>query len=256
MAPRTEQIADDVWLLRGDLRGAMNIYFIREGDGVVQYDAGTRPMVRAAAETATSLGGLKRIVLGHADTDHRGTAPYLGVPVHCHPDEVANARREHWKVEHWDLSKIDWAPARWIYPSLHRRWDGGPCAIEGTISEGEEVVAGFEAVHTPGHARGMLALWRERDGLALVSDTVYFVDSIRLRRRPEIDRPDLKGLEASIPHPAWNHDSELARRSLRKLAALRPRSVWAGHAEPLSGEPGAVAEALEAGAEERFAVEG
>jgi hydroxyacylglutathione hydrolase len=116
-------------------------------------------------------------------------------------------------------------------------------------------VAGFEAVHTPGHARGMLALWRERDRLALVSDTVYFVDSIRLRRRPEIDRPDLKGLEASIPHPAWNHDSEVARHSLRKLAALRPRSVWAGHAEPLGGEPGAVAEALEAGAEERFAVE-
>ena len=37
-----ERVADGVWLLRGDFRGAMNIYFIEDGDGVVQFDAGTK----------------------------------------------------------------------------------------------------------------------------------------------------------------------------------------------------------------------
>ncbi|HVV91511.1 MAG TPA: hypothetical protein VHB53_13535, partial [Solirubrobacterales bacterium] len=59
-----ERVADGVWLLRGDLRGAMNIYFIEDGDGVVQFDAGTKSMRKKAAETARELGGLKRIVLG------------------------------------------------------------------------------------------------------------------------------------------------------------------------------------------------
>jgi hydroxyacylglutathione hydrolase len=209
-------------------------------------------MVKAARKFAHSLGGLKRIVLGHSHTDHRGTAPHLGVPVYCHPDEVKDARREHWKLDYWDLSKVDWAPGRWIYPTLHRRWDGGPVEVAGTLDEGDEV-AGFEVVHFPGHAYGLIGLWRERDGLALVSDTVYFIDSIHLRRREEIDEPNLKGFEPSVAHPAWNHDTERARQSVRKLAALRPRAVWAGHAEALEGDPGAVSERLEAGSEEHFA---
>src|ERR1700743_306312 len=86
-----DRVADGVWLLRGDFRGAMNIYFIEDGDGVVQFDAGTKSMRKAAAAAARELGGLKRIVLGHAHADHRGTAPYLGAPVFFHPDEVAAA---------------------------------------------------------------------------------------------------------------------------------------------------------------------
>ncbi len=70
-----EKVADGVWLLRGDFRGAMNVYFIEDGDGVVQFDAATKAMRRPARKAAEQLGGLKRIVLGHAHADHRGTAP-------------------------------------------------------------------------------------------------------------------------------------------------------------------------------------
>jgi glyoxylase-like metal-dependent hydrolase (beta-lactamase superfamily II) len=81
-----ERVADGVWLLRGDFRGAMNVYFIEDEGGVVQFDAGTKPMRKKTAATARELGGLKRVVLGHAHADHRGTAPYLDAPVFCHPD--------------------------------------------------------------------------------------------------------------------------------------------------------------------------
>jgi hydroxyacylglutathione hydrolase len=222
-----ERVADGVWLLRGDLRGAMNVYFIEDGDGVVQFDAGTKSMRKQAAATARELGGLKRIVLGHAHADHRGTAPYLDAPVFCHPDEVADAESDAAIAPYFNLSLVEVAPVRWIYPTLLKRWDGGAVKIAGTVAEGDEV-AGFRVLHFPGHAPGLIALWRESDRLALVSDVVYLVDPARLKPLPHG--------EASVPHPAfaWNHAE--AKRSLRRLAELEPLVVGAGHERPLRGD--------------------
>jgi glyoxylase-like metal-dependent hydrolase (beta-lactamase superfamily II) len=222
-----ERVAEGVWLLRGDLRKGMNVYFLEDGDGFVQFDAGSKGMTKKARAEAERLGGLKRVVLGHAHADHRGTAPYMGVPVHCHPDEVADAESDAPIAPYMDLSQLPVAPVRWLYPFLLRRWDGGAVKIAGTVSEGDEV-AGFEVVHFPGHAPGLIGLWRESDRVALVSDVVYFIDSTRLKPLP-------KG-EASVPHPAWAWDHAKAKESVRKLAALEPKVVAAGHAEPLRGE--------------------
>jgi glyoxylase-like metal-dependent hydrolase (beta-lactamase superfamily II) len=225
-----EEVAKGVWLLRGDLRGAMNIYFIEDGDGVVQFDAGTKAMTKKARAAGEELGGINRVVLGHAHADHRGTAAAMaaaGVPVLCHSDEVADAEGDASIAPYMDLSQLQVAPVRWIYPLLLRRWDGGAVKIAGTVSEGDEV-AGFRVLHFPGHAPGLIGLWREEDRVALVSDVVYFVDSARLRALPEG--------EASVPHPAWAWDHAKAKESLRRLAALEPRVVGAGHERPLRGE--------------------
>ncbi len=222
-----EKVADGVWLLRGDLRGAMNVYFLEEEGGVVQFDAGTEAMRKAAGAAGDQLGGVKRVVLGHAHADHRGTAPYIGAPVFCHPDEVADAESDASIAPYMDLSQLPVAP-RWIYPFLLRRWDGGAVKIAGTVSEGEEV-AGFRVIHFPGHAPGLIGLWRESDRVAIVSDVVYLIDSVRLGK-------PLPAGEASVPHPAWNWDHAKAKESVRKLAALEPRVLCAGHAEPLRGE--------------------
>lgn len=221
----------------------MNVFLIEDQGGVTMYDAGTEPMIDLVADESAKRGGLKRIVLGHGDTDHRGTAPHLPAPVLCHPEAVSDIERTALHPDYWDHSKLEYLPGRLAYIYLHRRWDGGPAKVAGTVSEGEEI-AGFEVVHFPGHARGLIGLWRERDGVALVSDTVYLVDSARLKRLP----PGT----ASVPHPAFNLDTPKARDAVRKLASLRPRKVWTGHAEALEGDPGWVAERLEAAAEVRF----
>ena len=222
-----ERVADGVWLLRGDLRKSMNIYFLEDGDGLVQFDAGSKGMTKRARAEAERLGGLKRVVLGHAHADHRGTAPHMGVPVHCHPDEVADAESDASIAPYMDLSQLPVAPIRWLYPFLLRRWDGGAVKVAGTVSEGDEV-AGFRVIHFPGHAPGLIGLWRESDRVALVSDVVYLVDSARFKPLPDG--------EASVPHPAWAWDHAKAKQSVRKLAALEPRVVAAGHAEPLRGD--------------------
>jgi glyoxylase-like metal-dependent hydrolase (beta-lactamase superfamily II) len=189
-------------------------------------------MVKAVRAASEKLGPIKRVVLGHSHTDHRGCAPSVDAPVFCHPDEVTYAERDEWP-DYWDMSQLPVAWVRRIYPMLHRRWDGGGVKIAGTVSEGEEI-AGFRVLHFPGHAPGQIGLFRESDRLALVTDTVYLIDSTRLKALPEG--------EASVPHPVWNWDHAAAKDSVRKLAALEPAKVCPGHALPLEG-PG-VGEAL------------
>jgi glyoxylase-like metal-dependent hydrolase (beta-lactamase superfamily II) len=222
-----EKVADGVWLLRGDTRKAMNIYFLEDGDGVVQFDAGTKAMVKQNKSAAEQLGGVKRIVLGHAHADHRGTAPSMGVPVFCHPDEVADAESDAVQWPYLEISQLP-APARWIYPMLLRRWDGGAVKIDGTVSEGDEV-AGFRVIHFPGHAPGLIGLWRESDRVAIVSDVVYLIDSTRMGK-------SLPAGEASVPHPAWGWDHAKAKESVRRLAGLEPALVCTGHDKPLRGD--------------------
>jgi len=223
-----EELADGVWLLRGDLGKSMNIYFLRGPDGrVVQFDAGTKSMLRANRRVAQDFGGIDRIVLGHAHADHRGTAPGMGPPVYIHPDEVKDAESDASIAPYMDLSMLPVAATRMIYPFMLKRWDGGPVKVAGTVEEGDEV-AGFEVIHFPGHAPGLIGLWRESDRLAIVSDTIYVIDSARLKKLP----PG----QASVPHPAWAWDHQQAKESVRKLAALKPQTVLSGHGEPLRGE--------------------
>jgi glyoxylase-like metal-dependent hydrolase (beta-lactamase superfamily II) len=223
-----EEVAEGVWLLTGDIKKAMNIYFIEGPDGeVIQFDAATSSMTKENRRVIEEWGGIDKVVLGHAHADHRGTAPGLDVPVYCHPDEVADATSPASIAPYMHLKELEFAPVRWIYPFLLRRWDGGAVEIAGTVEEGDEI-AGFKVIHFPGHAPGLIGLWRESDRVAVVSDTVYFVDSARLKPLPDG--------EASVPHPAWAWNHQMAKESLRKLAALKPKVVAAGHEHPLRGD--------------------
>jgi hydroxyacylglutathione hydrolase len=219
-----ERVADGVWLLRGGVPRTMNVYLLEDaGGGVTLFDAGIRQMTNAIATAAAPLGGINRVVLGHADVDHRGAAAGLGVPVFCHEAERAaaeggGAQRDYHRV---GLLGI---PARWVYPRLLEYWDGGPVEIAGTIAEGDDV-SGFRVVHLPGHAPGLVALFRERDRLALTSDCFYVLDVETSRPTPPAPAPD-----------AFNQDTEQARASIRKLAALDPSAAWPGHADPLTGD--------------------
>jgi steroid delta-isomerase-like uncharacterized protein len=228
----SEPIAEGVWLIRGGfpLR-TMNVYLLQEpdGDGVTVFDAGIDGMAPAILAAAARLGGIRRVVLGHADPDHRGAAPELGAPVFCHPAERAAAESEATMRPYFDLSKLR-AYARPFFARALPMWDGGAVPIAGTVAEGDEV-AGFRVIDLPGHSPGLIGLFRESDRLALCSDTVYTLDILTGRKGPP-----------RIPHPAFDESTDRAAESVRKLAALDPAVVWAGHCDPVTGD---VAAALE-----------
>ena len=219
-----ERVADGVWVLRGGVPRTMNVYLLEdEGGGVTLFDAGIRSMTHALAEAAAPLGGINRIVLGHADADHRGAAPGLRVPVLCHPADREAAEGGGPLRTYHDLDKLG-IPARYVYRHLLSFWDGGAVRIDGTVDEGDDV-SGFRVVHLPGHAPGLIGLFRESDRLALTTDCFYVID-------PETSRKVPPG----PPHPAFNEDTEQARTSMLKLAALDPSAAWPGHADPLTGD--------------------
>lgn len=229
LAAPPERVADGVELLRGGLTRAMNAVLIDDpdGPGVVVFDTGEQGMAPAILRAGRARGGIRRVVLGHGDTDHRGAAPAIAaagggaIPVHCHPDAVAQAEgsggRDYWRPELLPPA------VRRFHAVMHHVWDGGPVRIDGTVRAGDRV-AGFEVVELPGHAPGMIGLWRASDRTAIVSDAFYVTD---MWGRPQ---------DPSLPLRAYNQDTEQARGSLRALASLGPRTVVPGHLGPLRGD--------------------
>ena len=222
-----EKVADGVWLLRGDLRKAMNIYFLEDGDGVVQFDAGTKAM----AKTARAAGGAaRRAEAGRArprprrPPRHGAVAGRAGL---LPPRRGRRRRKRRGDRPYLDISQLPRAGALDLpaaAAALGRR-------------RGEDRrhgLRGRRGGRLPRHplprprAGPDRALARERPGGA------------RQRRRLP-DRLDAAGQplptgEASVPHPAWGWDHAKAKESVRKLAALEPAVVCAGHEEPLRGE--------------------
>jgi hydroxyacylglutathione hydrolase len=223
-AAAPEKVAQGVWLLRGGFPAkTMNVYLIEDEGGVTVFDAGIAAMTPAVRAAAARLGGIRRVVLGHADADHRGSAPGLDAPVYCHPAERQAAESPESTRPYFDLSKL--APhGRLLLSRLLPVWDGGAVTVTGTVGEGDEI-AGFRVVDLPGHAPGLFGLFRESDRVALVSDCVYTLDP----------QTGIKGA-ARVPHPAFNIDTAQARESIRKLATLNPSVAWAGHADPVQGD--------------------
>jgi steroid delta-isomerase-like uncharacterized protein len=219
-----ERIADGVWILRGGFPAkTMNVYLLEDEGGLTMFDGGISAMGEAVRSVGARLGGITRVVLGHVDCDHRGAAPALGAPVYCHPAEREAAVSDSPYRDYWDFSKL--APyARKIYPKMLASWDGGGLELAGTVDEGDEV-AGFKVIALPGHAPGLIGLFRESDRLALVSDCFYTLDP----------QTGIKGAPR-VPHAAFNQDSEQARASIRKLAELEPSAAWPGHADPVTGD--------------------
>jgi glyoxylase-like metal-dependent hydrolase (beta-lactamase superfamily II) len=95
--------------------------------------------------------------------------------------------------------------------------------IAGTVQEGDDI-AGFRVVAIPGHAPGQIALWRESDRLALVSDCFYTLDIWGRDSEPH------------VPFPVYSYDTDAARESMRKIAAIEAAAAWPGHARPVTGD--------------------
>ncbi len=217
-------VAEGVWVVQGQ-PGRCNVYLI-EGRGRRDHVRRGRAHddARGGAGRGAKLGGIERIVLGHGHTDHRGTAPGLGAPVWCHPEEVQDAEGSGgWRYWPADLAGLP-PVAKQIQKACHRyAWDDGPVKIAGTVTEGDEV-AGFKVIELPGHAPGLIGLWRESDRLALVSDCFYTLDMWGRSREP------------SVPAETYNYDTDVARESMRKLAEMEPAAAWPGHARPATGD--------------------
>ncbi len=226
-AATIEPVAEGVWLLRGRPTGRLqrltNVYLLRDGGRVTVFDSGGRGMAAWIALAAAQRGGIERVVLSHAHADHRGGAAVLGLPVLCHSDERADVEGDGGE-HYFDYSRVRNPLVRALAPGVVRRMDGGPVAVEGILSEGDRI-AGFEVKHLPGHAPGLIGLWRESDRLAIVSDAVFLFDPFSLDARPGPPR---------LPSEAVRPQPDAAPESIRRVADLDPAMVCVGHYGPIA----------------------
>jgi hydroxyacylglutathione hydrolase len=208
-----KQLAESVWRLPEQPRPVINVYLA----GDVLIDAGRRwdsgRIRKAIAGREISL-----LALTHAHPDHQGCAKEIcearQIPLACHRDDVeAMEGRRPVQEAH---------PRNLINRAIKSLWEGPPYRVERVLDQGDEV-AGFRVVHAPGHARGEVIFWRDADRVAICGDVVrnmtYLSTRAGVREPPSIFTLDV----------AEN------RRSIRKLAELRPELTLPGHGPAIHG---------------------
>ena len=206
-----EPVAPGVWLLPLAPRYALNVYVV----GDVLVDAGLRS---SAPRILEALRGheLHAHLLTHAHPDHQGASAELcrrlDLPLWVGVHDRAAAEEGRFSNGYDDVR----APLFRLADPL--AGPGHP--VDRDLREGDRV-AGFEVIETPGHTPGHLSLWRASDGVVILGGVASHRNPLGLRR----------GL-----HPSsrlFTGDRAENLRSIRRIAALRPRLVCFGHGPPL-----------------------
>lgn len=205
------EIAPNVYQISVMPRQSINTYLI----GDVLIDSGSRHSFKKIAK---ALKGKK--ISGHALT-------------HAHPDHQGSSKQfcETYKVPLWCGTKdavametgdyTGFIPKNNISDFVDKRFRGPSHQVDKGLEEGD-VVAGFTVIDVPGHSPGHVAYWREKDGVLILGDVLrnmnYATTLEKLAQPPKVFTPDM----------------ELNRKSILKIAELKPKLITFGHGAPLT----------------------
>jgi hydroxyacylglutathione hydrolase len=205
------EVAPGVHQLTGFPKYGINWYLV----GDVLVDAGGKP---DKGRILKQLRGHKVTAhaLTHAHPDHQGAShgvcTELRIPYWVHRDDV--------EVAEDPTLILKRQPPKPVNRLMYKLFAGPAHPVDRALEEGDEI-AGFQVLHTPGHAKGHLALWRESDRVLIAGDVLNtahpFLMKRGLREPPEVFTPDV----------AEN------RRSIKRLAELEPSLLVVGHGPPL-----------------------
>jgi len=202
-----KRLAPGVWRLKELPMPTINVYLAED----VLIDAG-RTWDRRRIFAQLEGVEISAVALTHVHPDHQGCAKAVcdarEVPLACHADDV-DAMEGRRPVQEAGASN----PVNRVIRAL---WEGPPHQVDRVLNEGDEV-AGFRVVHAPGHARGEVIFFRERDRVAICGDVI----------RNMSYATGLPGIKE--PPDLFTYDPAENRRSIRKLAELNPSLILPGH---------------------------
>lgn len=217
------QISTHIWKLGIWLILPIQVWVVKEEDGLTLIDTGIAPMARGILRFIRELnaGPLKQIMLTHAHPDHIGALEKIRqafpVPVYLHAEEQA------------------YAEGRLPYP---RRKKAQTLIQPGTVTalkeletgtdhrhaereylEGVKALAPHGALipyHTPGHSPGHVAYYHKQDRV-LIGGDLFITGKHKLRR----------------PIPMYTSDMGQAIQSAKILQALKPDLLTVCHGRDL-----------------------
>nr|WP_317039081.1 MBL fold metallo-hydrolase [Flavobacterium sp. Root935] len=158
-----KNIAKDVYQIPLFPRNAINCYLIED----VLIDAGIRTSANKIIKALKDKSVTKH-VLTHAHADHQGSSKVicetLNIPLLCSEPEKAFAENGNVITEYPNPNHI-------ISKFQKNFWAGKGHPVSGTLKEGDQI-GGFTVIETPGHSRGHLSFFREKDGILIVGDVM------------------------------------------------------------------------------------
>jgi glyoxylase-like metal-dependent hydrolase (beta-lactamase superfamily II) len=176
------------------------------------------------------------IILTHGHFDHVGALEDLledwDVPVYAHQLEApyVTGRAEY--------PPPDPGAGGGLMALLSPLYPRGPVDIgshllllpeDGSIPD----LPGWRWIHTPGHTEGHVSFYRESDGILIAGDA-FCTTKAESVTAVATQRPELHG-----PPAYYTSDWDAAKRSVEKLAQLRPQTIAAGHGCPMGGSEAA-----------------
>ena len=207
------EIAPGVHQLYAFPKYAVNWYLV----GDVLIDAGGKPdtgriIKQLQGHTVTAHA------LTHAHPDHQGASHAVcerfGIPFWVGEEDVAAAENPELIKQRQPQKPL----AKLMYTIFH----GPGHKVDRALKEGDDV-AGFQVLETPGHSAGHVVFWRESDRVLIAGDVINTMHPFTMKKG--VREP----LEVFTPDPAEN------RRSIKKIAALEPELLLAGHGPPVHG---------------------
>ena len=208
----------------------VNCYLVREEDGFTLIDTAVSGKARSIMQTAQELGlPIARIVPTHAHVDHVGSLDALhealpDVPV------AMSARDTRFLAGDMSLDASE--------PKTKLRGGYTPCKTVPTIllNEGDRV-GSLEVIATPGHTPGHVSFLDTRDRSLIVGDAFQTMAGVAVSG-------EFKLLFPFVAMATWN--KEKALESARKLLALQPSLLTAGHGPAVSNPQAEMARAIHA----------
>ncbi len=229
----------------------VNLYFAgARNSSWVLVDTGLPHAAGLVKSRAAERYGANRrpeaIVLTHGHFDHAGNALALAeewdVPIYAHPLELPylTGRSDYPPQDPTVGGALGFMSRAFPHSGIDLGARVRPLPADGTVPG----MPGWRWIHTPGHTAGHVSLFRDRDGFLIAGDAFATVD-----QDSALSMFNLR-TEFSVPPAPLTTDWTAARASVEQLAALRPRTIGAGHGRPVRG--GDVADALQRFAD-RFA---